>query len=150
MGVAGYYERKAAFLAGNPGGVYPGSTEEQRLHQGYRDAVEVIELKKQVKSLRQELENLRNLPNPREDNFKILVAGEINGHLILEVVYPDCTNFEGKKLMVYKRGVTLLEIVNQKSLDPHFQDNSNYISPVARFIPNALGWELARRMCEVD
>lgn len=147
MGVNGYYERKAQFLRANPGGIFPGSTEEQRLHQGWRDTEEVTKLRTQVENLKEELANLRNLPNPREDNFRIELAKEINGYIVLEVAYPDCTNFEGKKLMVYEKGVTLLDIINQKSLDPHFCDSSNYYSPIARFIPNELGWELAVRMC---
>lgn len=81
--------------------------------------------------------------NPNPSNYKILKAVEENGFLILKINYPNCTNFEGNKILVFARGVTLLDIVNQKLIDPHFSSNDSYHSPIARFEPSDRGWNWA-------
>jgi len=81
-------------------------------------------------------------PNPRADNWKILRAEEIKNNLVVEIKYPNCTNYEGRKILVYKN-VKLIDLVNQKLIDPHFSDNVNYHSPFARLEPTANGWESA-------
>ena len=82
------------------------------------------------------------LPNPDPHNYKINKAEEIGGYLILEIHYPDCVNFEGKKVLLFK--ATLLEVVNQKVIDPHFFNDPKIISPIARFVPTKEGWEMAK------
>ena len=89
------------------------------------------------------------LPNPNPKNFKIVKKERINKFLIVEINYPDCTNFEGNKILVYK-DIEVLDLLSQGELvglDPHFSDNQKYHSPIARFIPNQYGWELARKIC---
>lgn len=69
------------------------------------------------------------------------------GYLVLEVLYPNCTNFEGRKIILYSAGVTLEELIQQKELDPHFTHKSA-LSPIARFIPTKAGWDMAIKMAE--
>jgi hypothetical protein len=73
--------------------------------------------------------------NPDPSLFKILKEELVNGYLILLVEYPNCTNFEGKKLMVYKgfnSSAALLKL-NRGKLDPHFANSKG--APIARFSP---------------
>ncbi len=83
---------------------------------------------------------------PRSDNFYIQRIERVGEWLIALIVYPDCTNFEGQKILVYR--TSLASLGSQKHLDPHFSDNSAYLSPIARFIPTEEGWELAKKFCE--
>ena len=79
------------------------------------------------------------LPQPDPKNFKILDSVQSGKFLIVKVNYPDCTNYEGNKVLVYEN-TTLAQLKKQKSIDPHFCTNPNYHSPIARFVPNDRGW----------
>jgi len=92
-------------------------------------------------------DDLKN-PNPDPQNYQIVRSLKINDFLILKVNYPDCTTWEGNKILVYK-GLDLKTLEQQKSLDPHFSNNSKKHSPVARFIPTDEGWNMAVFFCEV-
>jgi hypothetical protein len=87
--------------------------------------------------------------NPKPDNFKILNEQYLNGYLILIVEYPDCKNYEGKKLLVYKGFTTGIELLkhNDGKLDPHFSKDKG--SPIARFKPTIESMELVSRMIGV-
>jgi hypothetical protein len=82
-----------------------------------------------------------SLPNPDPSNFSILRSKEVGDCLVIEIKYHDCTNYEGKKIMVYK--CTLDELMNQKLVDPHFSENKEFKSPFARFEPTKDGWSIA-------
>lgn len=82
------------------------------------------------------------LPNPVPTNFRVMRTHELGKSFAIEVRYPDCTNYEGRKIMVY-HNTKLKKLLAQGSLDPHFCGSKNYISPIARFRPTDLGWELA-------
>jgi len=87
--------------------------------------------------------------NPKPENFKILNEQYLNGYLILIVNYPDCKNYEGKKVLVYnnfKSSVDLLAFNNGR-LDPHFSIGKG--SPIARFKPTPEHMELVSRMIGV-
>jgi len=90
---------------------------------------------------------VEKFPNPNPKNFKILQITQVGKNVLLVVQYPDCTNYEGKKIMVY-RNVKASEIRAMKSLDPHFCDN--HISPFARFEPTDKGlteaYDLAKKL----
>ncbi len=88
----------------------------------------------------------KRLPNPDPENFKILRSEQIGEYLIVLLLYPDCTNFEGKKICVYKN-VSITELVKRKDIDPHFTNNKSVPAPVARFIPTDEGWEMAKKLC---
>jgi len=84
-------------------------------------------------------------PNPDPKKFKIVDNCSIGDFLILEVQYPDCTNYEGRKLLVYEASseFVLLE-QNKGTLDPHFSNNPDFYSPIARFEPTPRGWKMAK------
>ncbi len=92
-------------------------------------------------------ENLRNLPNPNPDNYTVMRHITINGHLIVELKYHDCTNYEGRKIMVYT--CSLNELLQQKLIDPHFCDSDEHRSPIARFEPTDRGWDNACKFVKI-
>lgn len=85
------------------------------------------------------------LPNPDPTNYTIERGIEVGRFVLLEVNYPDCTNYEGRKLLVYEYA-TLEELNEQGHLDPHFAENQEYHSPIARFEPTEHGWNMAHKM----
>jgi hypothetical protein len=85
-------------------------------------------------------------PNPNPARFTILKTQQIGKSVVAKVSYPDCTNFEGKKILLYK-STTEDSLRSRKTLDPHFSPNSG--GPVARFIPTKKGWKLAVAMAHV-
>lgn len=81
--------------------------------------------------------------NPDPSNYCILRSLKIGNYLILEIKYHDCTNYEGRKVLVFN-GVSLDKLLrHQKLIDPHFSSNPNFYSPIARFVPTEEGWEMA-------
>ena len=84
--------------------------------------------------------------NPNPYNFKVIEAEQHQEYIILKVNYPDCKNYEGNKVLIYK--ATLKDILNQKSLDPHFSDNKEKVSPIARFTPDDKGWKMAKQFVD--
>ncbi len=82
-------------------------------------------------------------PNPNPRNYKILQHETVGDYLIVEIKYPDCTNYEGNKILLY-RGITLKQLKAQGSIDPHFCNNPNFCSPIARFEPTDRGWQMAK------
>lgn len=87
------------------------------------------------KSKRKVLSNNKN-PNPDPLNWTILEMKQFRNAYVLKVRYPNCSNFEGIKIMVYKGVFKPTEF-----LDPHFFEDEN--SPIARFKPNKEGIKLA-------
>lgn len=84
------------------------------------------------------------LPNPDPKNYRVLKSEQINSYLLLVIIYPDCTNYEGRKILLFKN-VTLQQLFDQKLIDPHFSNNKQYKSPIARFEPTENGWELGKQ-----
>jgi len=84
-------------------------------------------------------------PNPDPANYEILATKEIYDFLIVKIRYPDCTNYEGKKILVYY-GVSMEDLDAQRLIDPHFSDNKNFFSPIARFEPTKRGLKLAIKL----
>ena len=84
-------------------------------------------------------------PNPDPNNYKILRSYEFNNNLIVEIKYLDCTNYEGNKIL-YFEDCTLIKLLKQKSIDPHFSENKKYFSPTARFEPTEKGWNMANKL----
>ena len=81
-------------------------------------------------------------PNPNPKNYQILSSAVIGSFLVLRIKYPDCTNYEGMKILVFEN-TTEEDLRKQGSIDPHFSQNPNYVSPIARFKPDDEGWEMA-------
>lgn len=88
-------------------------------------------------------------PNPDPKNYRIMNFQRIGRFLIIEVNYPDCRNYEGNKILLYK-DVLIDDLRNQGSIDPHFSDNKNMYSPIARFVPTNEGRELAVRLAQIS
>lgn len=87
--------------------------------------------------------NVRPLGNPDPYNWRALNHEVVNGYLIVMAHYPDCNNYEGVKVMVFEKGVTLDDLKAQAGLDPHFADYSDLHHPIARFEPTKRGWDYA-------
>lgn len=90
---------------------------------------------------------VNSTPNPK--HFEIINYRMVGKYLVLKVRYPDCTNYEGVKIMVYE-DTNIIEIqkVNKGAIDPHFGVNPDFISPIARFEPTDRGWEMAIKFCK--
>lgn len=79
--------------------------------------------------------------NPNPYNFKIKKTKFVNGHTIALVNYPNCTTYNGDKLMLL-RGIHK----HLDKLDPHFLDDNHIV--IARFIPKQFGWKMAEICAE--
>ena len=90
---------------------------------------------------------IEKLPNPDPFNWILEKSEKIGDYLIVLVVYPDCTNYEGRKIMLYE-GATVKDLRSQRSLDPHFSSNKEYFTPIARFEPTEFGWEMATKLAK--
>ena len=93
-------------------------------------------------------EDTPSLPNPNPRNFKILRSAQLNDLLTIAIKYPDCTNYEGMKILI-DENVGMADLVDQGHLDPHFSANKKFHSPIARFEPTPRGWEMARKFMEI-
>lgn len=80
--------------------------------------------------------------NPDPTNYKIFSHYYCGEFLVIKIKYPNCDNYEGKKILVYKN-TTLEDLMKQKSIDPHFSNNKKYKSPIARFEPTDEGLKMA-------
>lgn len=87
------------------------------------------------------------LPNPNPNNYKVVRLEQCGSYFILELSYPDCTNYEGKKIMLYKGRIE--DLFNQKIIDPHFSENKSFMSPIGRFEPTPFGWDLALKLTDI-
>jgi hypothetical protein len=86
----------------------------------------------------------KELPNPNPENFQIIGWEDHGGeYIIAEIMYPNCENYEGRKICIYE-GINHKELTKQKFLDPHFCDDDTHLSPIARFEPTERGREMAQ------
>jgi hypothetical protein len=85
-----------------------------------------------------------DIPNPDPARFKIMKARVVKDHVVMMVRYPDCTNYEGKKILFF-RNTSLKDVVDATRLDPHFCPE-DHLSPFARFEPTNDGWAAAIKM----
>mgnify|MGYP003651710288 CR=1 FL=1 len=88
--------------------------------------------------------------SPDPTKFTVDAEKQVGNHLVLRLRYDDATNYEGKKILVFKN-VTYMDIVRKNNgvIDPHFSDTRKFISPYARFEPTDEGWRMALRFCEM-
>jgi hypothetical protein len=87
-------------------------------------------------------------PNPNPRNFKITDITSVGKYVIAKVHYPDCTNFEGNKILVFYN-TTVGEVMRQGVLDPHFCEE-RHLSPIARFVPTPEGLVMAMKFCKAN
>jgi len=78
-------------------------------------------------------------PDPSPKNYRIIRHLQIGDYLLIQIRYLDCENYEGMKIMLFK--ATLPQLSRQVTIDPHFTNMQNVISPIARFEPTQSGWE---------
>ena len=83
--------------------------------------------------------------DPQPKNFKIDVIHTEGIYTVVELTYPNCTNFEGNKILLFK-GMSTQDILMMKEIDPHFYKNSCL---VARFIPTDVGRDLVFKLLDV-
>jgi hypothetical protein len=81
-------------------------------------------------------------PNPDPSKYTILQNSKYGDFLVIEIRYHGCTNFEGRKILVYYK-TTVDDLIAQGSIDPHFCENEAFRSPMARFVPTEAGWVMA-------
>lgn len=84
--------------------------------------------------------------NPNPIRFELLHTKQIGKNLVVKIKYPDCTNFEGTKIILYKNR-TVKEIQDSDFIDPHFSKTG--LMPFARFVPTDEGWEMACKMASL-
>ena len=82
---------------------------------------------------------------PQPYRFTILDLHQGPGGVAVKVRYPDATNYEGVKVIVYL-GATARRVRHAKILDPHFHDDHAALTPFARFEPTDAGWAAARTL----
>lgn len=87
-----------------------------------------------------ELDDTPNSQAPNPKSFKILKTKQVGLNLVVKINYPNCTNFEGNKILVYKN-LSQMFIYSMKIIDPHF--NNKGTSPFVRFEPTDDGWQAA-------
>jgi len=90
----------------------------------------------------QGVERVNSTPDPT--NFVIRKKIIVNGYPILIVQYPDVLNYEGIKILMYEKNFDLNKIKDR--IDPHFFKEGD--SPIARFVPNEAGIELAKTLAK--
>ena len=82
---------------------------------------------------------MNNTPHPNDPDpslFIIMHVEQIGSCVLAIIKYPNCTNFEGEKVIVWKDR-TVSEIQEMVSIDPHFNETDKTL--VARFIPTGVG-----------
>ena len=81
---------------------------------------------------------INNKPNPYQ--FQILRKYVYKSYVLIMVRYPDCKNYEGKKILLFSNNTgSYGGILYKDFLDPHFFEDYPLI---ARFLPTQEGWEL--------
>ena len=77
-------------------------------------------------------------PNPNKFKFTVIRLQVIEGLTLVWANYPDCSNYNGNKIILTEGWN-----VGDEELDPHFLEFQPY-TVLARFIPTELGWELGK------
>lgn len=81
-------------------------------------------------------------PNPRR--FTIERSVQAGQFVVLMVNYPDCRNFEGRKVLVIEGHEPTIS--GRDIIDPHFSESG--LKLVARFTPTEQGWQWAVQFAE--
>lgn len=80
--------------------------------------------------------------NPDPHRFHINRIYEIADVTVVDVTYPNCTTFDGRKILVFDgHCMALLKVA--RVLDPHFLSSNTLI---ARLRPDAAGMRLLDRI----
>ena len=90
----------------------------------------------------------RKTGNPDPKNFEISKLEKISRFVVVMIKYPDSTNYEGNKILVFEN-ISPNTILKLESIDPHFCDSTTHSSPIARFTPTQQGWGYAVLFCKM-
>lgn len=90
-------------------------------------------------------QGFRRPGDPNPERFSVREVYSIGDFTIARVHYPDCTTFEGMKILVYS-GHVAVQVNSATKLDPHFTGEG--LSPLARFEPTEHGLAAARETCK--
>ena len=105
---------------------------------------------RELKELRERL-NRASRDTPDSERFEVVDMEEVEGSLILTVLYPSCAScsYEGRKFMFF-RDTMIRDVVFWKKIDPHFRAKESpkheAPSPDARFPASPQGLEMARAL----
>lgn len=83
-------------------------------------------------------------PMPDPYRFRVIHWQDFKASLLVEVEYPGCTTFDGRKLLVF-RDMSVNELEATSVLDPHFTELEPRL--VARFRADETGRLLAQQCC---
>ena len=72
----------------------------------------------------------------------------VGNNVVAFIRYPNCTNFEGNKVLVFKN-YTLAKLYSRTRLDPHFSEDASCHAPFARFEPTGDGLAAAYILAEL-
>lgn len=98
-------------------------------------------------------DKFRDEGNPNPARFEFVRIAKVGKFFLTEIIYPDCSNYEGHKILVFDRmfkgkPLTKKKIQNMKVLDPHFSNSKEYLAPIARFEPTERGWRMAIKLAK--
>lgn len=96
----------------------------------------------QTSGMIHQTDSIPDAPNPL--CFIIEMIEQVGEHVVALIHYPNCNNYEGKKILLFLN--TSLELIKSlKEIDPHFRrfSASDTVSPFARFEPTLTGWKAA-------
>ena len=89
----------------------------------------------------------KNDKNPNPKNYEINHTLSYKEYVIVDITYPDCDNFEGRKIILMDKDV--FDNCSQKNVfDPHFCENNDFC-PLARFKPTRKGWLMAIKLLKI-
>jgi hypothetical protein len=100
------------------------------------------------KNHRKSPERKKPTRNPDPRNFEILETKRVRNFVIARIKYPNCSNYEGEKILVFKN-ITVKYLRSQRIIDPHFTDKPSELPLFARFQPTQTGWNSAIKMCKI-
>lgn len=80
--------------------------------------------------------------------FKITAWYQKGSYLVVMINYPSAKHYEGNKVLVYD-GITIEDLKDLKAIDPHFLENKEKPTPIARFEPTDEGWIYAQKFCNM-
>lgn len=89
---------------------------------------------------------LAKLPIADPSDYSILDRYFNQGVVALKVHYPKCETYGGVKILILE-GVTQLELMNLKELDPHFLGHKT--SPCVRVAADDKGWQRAKKIVDL-
>jgi hypothetical protein len=91
-------------------------------------------------------------PNPDPKQFTIIDVITHGQFVVAMVYYRECTNFEGKKILLIKAPIDsdpVFWIYRLKVLDPHFSDvGTDGSTMIARFRPTRRYWKVAVKLAK--